>query len=173
MKKKSTWIILGLLALILMGVYAYLGGFRSFEITLSEREDYQLVGHYYAGEYRSDSLKTLFFDAKKLITNGILEGNLAIAHFSPVEEQDSISVFIGVAVRNESTQSPPNLEQRTIKAGKVIRANITAHSFVRPLRNKVDKRMEAFAHERGLTLRPIVLEHYLSEDELYIDRIAQ
>lgn len=173
MKKRTILIVIVILALILIGIYALLGGFRSFEITLSERGDYHLIGHHYAGKYDSDSLKTLFFEAKKLISEGKLEGHLTIAHFYTAEEQDSISIFVGVVVPDNPEHSPAGMEQKTIKGGKVIQATIMAHSSVRPLRTTVDKRMEAFATERNMQLGPIILEHYLSENELHIARIAE
>lgn len=173
MTKKSILIILGLLILLLIGIYAYLGGFRSFEIALLERDDYQLIGHYYAGEYDGDSLETLFFEAKAHISDAKLEGTLTIVHFSPDAQQDSIRVFVGVAVPALPNSLPTSMEHRTIEAGKVLQAKITAHYAVRPLRNTVDKRMEAFAAERDLHLSPVVLEHYLSDNELHIERIVE
>lgn len=165
--------MLSAITFALIGLYAYLGGFRPIEATLAERDDYQLIGHYYAGEYDGDSLRTLFFEAKDLISSGELEGNLIIVHYSPVADQDSISIFVGVAVPDLPEVLPTHLEHRTLKGGKVIRAEITAHSFVRPLRNKVDESMEAFAMERNMKLRSVVLEHYLSEDELHIERLVE
>lgn len=172
-KKKGALIIIGAVALIIVGIYAYLGGFRSFEVTLAERGDYQLVGHYYSGEYDSDSLKTLFFEAKSLVENGQLNGNLTIVHFSSAEDQDAVDVFMGVVVADTPEDIPSHMELRTIEGGKVIRAVITAHSSVRPLRSTVDERMEAFAAEQNVQLRPLVLEHYLSENELHIERIGK
>lgn len=173
MTKKSILIILGVLTLSLVGIYAYLGGFRSFEMELLERDDYQLIGHYYAGAYDGDSLETLFFEAKELISNTAVDGNLTIVHFSPDAQQDSIRVFVGVVLPALPNNLPTGMEHRTIEGGQVIRAKITAHYAVRPLRTTVDKRMETYAAERDLNLGPVVLEHYLSDNELHIERIVE
>lgn len=174
MTKKSIGLIIAFLIVGVLAIYAYLGGFHPIEISMADKQDYHFIGHYYEGKYDSDSLKQLFFKAKALILEESVAGTLAIANYAPNEENDTIHLFIGVLLNDPTIKDiPEKVERKIIKGGKIISANIKAHAAVRPVRTTVEEQMEAFAHEKGYTLKPLAIELYLAEDELQIDRIAE
>lgn len=174
MRKQTIWFGLGMVGAVVLGIYAYLGGFRPIEVRLIEREEYTLIGNYYEGQYDNDTLGHLFFNAKALIQGEGMPGTLTIVNYSPEAEGDTVSLFIGVLLDTpRGEQVPEGLEKRTIKGGKVLRASIHAHHLVMPSRDKVDEKLKAFATESHISLRPLSLEQYLAEDSLQIDKIVQ
>lgn len=174
MSKKTIGLLISFIAVGVLLFYAYLGGFRSIEISMSDRQNYHLVGHYYEGKYDRDTLKNLFFSAKNIITAGSLPGTLAIVNYvSSQEEEDTVAVFIGILLEDNTVDTLKNWENRSIKGGKIISASIKAHAAVRPFREKVEEKIEEFALKNGYTLKPITFELYKAEDELQIDKIAE
>lgn len=174
MTKKTIGLLLAIIAVGALLFYAYLGGFRTIEISISERDSYHLAGHFYAGKYDRDTLKNLFFSAKEFVAENSITGTLAIVNYLPTNvEEDTVAVFIGVLLEDSFAITSQDWETRMIKAGKVISANIKAHAAVRPFRETVEEKIEEYALENGYTLKPFTLELYKAEDELQIDRVVE
>lgn len=170
MQRKLLWIIFGVLLIIILGVYYFLGGFNEVAIEVIEVENYEVVGHYYEGPYERDTIASLFFDAKELLENKILSGDLSVINFENDPEQKHSKIFIGILVNQETSDFPKNLERRKVNGGKVIRASIQSHNIVMPTRDKIDEKMTAFAAANNLTLSGVTIERYVSENQLLIEK---
>ena len=173
MNKKFILYAILFLGVLLLLCYAYLGGFRPVEITVIEKPEYTLTGRYYEGSYDADSLARLFFEAKNNLKDNDKSGTLTIAHLSE-PAADTVKSFIGILLK-ESDDYPPldGFEKKVIAGGTVLRATINAHHLVMPTRTTVDERMQEFAKEKKLSLAPVVIEQYISDEELIIDRILE
>lgn len=170
MQRKLLWIIFGVLLVILLSVYFFLGGFNEVGVEVAEVENYEVVGHFYEGPYKRDTIASLFFEAKHLLEIKTLSGDLSVINFENDPEQNHSKIFIGILVNQEAADFPAHLESREVGGGKIIRASIQSHNVVMPTRDKIDEKMEAFAAANNLTLTGVTIERYISENHLLIEK---
>lgn len=168
------WILLGILAIIIIAVYNYLGGFQKVKLEVLETTPYHMVGRYYEGKYDRDSLAALFFEAKSWMQIQEQSGTLTVVNYmgeNGAENSDSVKTFIGVLFSTESPEMIAPYEHREIKGGKKLRASIEAHSIVMPTRETIEEKMKTFAQEEQLLLEPIIIEKYVSDEELVVEGV--
>ena len=175
MKKKTILIVFGIFALVIFAIYAYLGGFNPLMVALLPQKKYVAVGQYYEGLYDSDSVRAIFFDAKEILLKEYPQSVLSIVNYQAGTETDTAKAFIGVVLSDNDTEvaALKNFEKRTIEASGVVRIHIKAHSAVMPTRTTIEKKAQAFAKENNISLSPVEIEQYISDQELIIDRIIK
>lgn len=174
MKRKILWISLGILIIILIAVYNHLGGFHRVKLEVLETGPYHMVGRYYEGKYDRDSIATLFFDAKNWMRNQEEAGTLSVVNYmgdTQNENLDSVKTFIGVIFSKESPEKIAPYEYRKIEGGKKLRASIEAHSIVMPGRETIEEKMKAYAQEKQFLLKPVMIEKYISDEQLVVESV--
>lgn len=133
-----------------------------------------MVGRYYEGKYDRDSIATLFFDAKNWMRNQEEVGILSVVNYlgdREYEDSDSVKTFIGVIFSKEFSEEIAPYEFRKIDGGKKLRASIEAHSIVMPGRETIEEEMKLFAQEKQFLLEPVMIEKYISDDQLVVESV--
>lgn len=173
MKKKSIiWSLSIFLGLVVLAVYAYLGGFNPVAVSIQTNNQYTIIGNYYIGAYDRDSLQMLFFEAKEHLEKSKKDGILSIVNYRSGEESDSVEMFVGILSKSNNGH-PAHWETIHLQAEKAIRAKISAHNLVMPTRPSIATKIQTFADKNNLTLQPILIEKYISENQLEIDHLTE
>lgn len=117
-----------------MGIYAYLGGFNSPEISIIKSEKQFIVGKYYAGPPENEAFGQLFRQAADLQKSKKLKGALANIYYNnPQQQGDSIKAFIGLLITNPSDTIPAGYEIRELPANKkILQVQINTHYMLAP-----------------------------------------
>jgi len=164
----TRWIFIGalLIAFGFAGVLAYLGGFRSADVTLETTpQPIFLAGRYFAGRVSSAEFGPLFRQAQQLQQSGQLRGDLANIYYNdPAGAEDTVKAFVGLVVPDTTSQPlPTSYHYRTFAAGqRVLHARIQASYMVAP--DKLYSGVKAFAGQQKLTLRQVYLERFGAAD---------
>lgn len=170
MNKKT---IIAMLAIMVGGavaVYFYLGGLNSVEVTVETVSDYNMVGVRFKGNGDSDTLRNAFFDARKYVEEGRVEGILTLIHYKDTTLTDEqVNVFVGIKLAQGSSDLPAGYQRLTIPARRSVRATIEAHNSVMPNSATVEERMLEKAEELRFELSDFTIEQYINERVLMID----
>jgi hypothetical protein len=165
----TRWLFLAalLIAFLIAGVYAYLGGFRTADVTLETTpQPILLAGRYFAGRVDSEQFGPLFRQAQQLHQSGQLHGDLANVYYDdPAAAQDTVRAFVGLAVADTvSQQLPTGYRYHTFGAGqRVVHARIQASYMVAP--DKLYSGAKAFAERQKLQLGKVYLERFRADDQ--------
>ncbi len=153
-------LIIGLVLSIGFGIYAYLGGFSSVQVTKTTSDRVYVAGRYFAGNMKDKQFGTLFQEAAKLLEDKKITGHLGNIYYNnPEETQDSIYAFIGVVVRDSLIQLPANYKIRQWPGGEpVLQATVKAHFFLAP--GKLYQSLFDYAKSNQLKLRKRYLEEF-------------
>lgn len=153
-----------------VAVYFYLGGLNSVEVTVTEVSDYNLVGVRFRGNGESDTLRNAFFDARKYVEEGTLDGVLTLVHYKDTTLKDEeVNVFVGVKLNQGTSDIPSSYQRLTIPARRAVRATIEAHNSVMPNAETIEERLLKKAEEMRFELQDFTVEQYVSEQKMVID----
>lgn len=170
MNKKT---VVGMLAIMVagaVGVYFYLGGLNSVEITVEEVSDYNIVGVKFKGNGDSDTLRNAFFDAREYVEKGRVEGILTLIHYKDTTlTSEQVNVFVGIKLNQGTSDIPDGYQRLTIPARRAVRATIEAHNSVMPNSGTIEERLLEKAEEMRFELSDFTIEQYISETVLMID----
>ncbi|GEO03403.1 hypothetical protein AAE02nite_10670 [Adhaeribacter aerolatus] len=126
-----------LIALIVLGfgfsVYAYLGGFSTPEIKVTNVKTRYLAGNYYAGPVEGEQLGQLFRQAAEVLEKKEVPGVLANIYYNnPEKQSDSLKAFIGIMIEDSTAQLPAGYKLQKVAGGKVVQASVNAHYMLSP-----------------------------------------
>ncbi|SMB82023.1 hypothetical protein SAMN00120144_3045 [Hymenobacter roseosalivarius DSM 11622] len=156
------WLIGFALALILAGVYAYLGGFRQPEVAvITTAKPIFLAGRYYNGPVRGDEFGTLFRQAQQVKANNHLQGTLGNIYYNdPEAAGDTVKAFIGLIVADTVSQNlPPGYHYSTFSGGqRVVQARLKASYMLAP--GKLYSGIKDFAKQQKLGLGQVYVEQF-------------
>jgi hypothetical protein len=170
MNKKSIVAMLAIMVGGAIAVYFYLGGLNSVEVTVEDVSDYNLVGIRFRGNGDSDTLRTAFFDARKYVQEGTLDGVLTLVHYKDTTlKEEEVNVFVGVKLNQGTSGIPSSYQRLTIPARRAVRATIEAHNAVMPNAETIEERLYKKAEEMRFELQDFTVEQYVSEQKMVID----
>ncbi len=155
-------------------IYAFLGGFKAPEVVLIALEgDYRLVGKPYVGTLKNPELNKLLDEVGRRWESGEIPGVLTVAILKePVTDKDTVEQFIGILLpAGPMPQTlPQGYEIMQLAATKAIRVSLDANAAVWPTPDKLLKKAEAFAAEKGYRLQPgIHFEKYQGPSRLEVE----
>ncbi len=161
--KKVYYAIAGL-AIILLVLFTYIGGFTKPEVKLTTSETLYVVGQPFEGSVKDEALGKAFQKAAKILEDKELEGTLGNIYYNdPDKSGDSLKAFIGVMVPDPSIKLPQGYTLRTAEGGKrVIRAEVNANIMVAP--KKLYGAVYDFAEENKLKLEDFYVEWFPASD---------
>jgi len=159
--------ILVIFSIVILSIYYWLGGFNQLEIQTVSMNDYYVVGHYFEGTYKSDTVSSYFMEIKQMIETRKLNGILTIVYYQePIGKRGMMKSFIGAALEDTTVTIPPGYEQRLIQVDKVVQAKVDSHVAVMPNPEKINRRLREHAQGQGLELVNFSIERYLSDWEV-------
>ena len=172
---KRTLILIGLFVFgsIILGLYAYLGGFKDVEIGTQQTTGRRiLAGVSYEGSIRGSRLDSVFERMRLLHQQGQLRGELGAMYFEVPEKmrkKGEIKAVIGVWESDSTQALPAGFSRRVISSPRVVQARIEAHFLVSPAPDEVQERMRVYARQKKLTLENFVMEKYLSDQSIILE----
>lgn len=168
--KKSIIAMLAIMLAGAIGVYFYLGGLNTVEVTVENVSDYNIVGIRFKGNGDSDTLRNAFFDAREYVEQGRVAGVLTLIHYKDTTLTDEqVNVFVGIKIDQGTSDLPADYQRLTIPARRTVRATIEAHNSVMPNSETVEQRMLEKAEELRFELSEFTIEQYVSERIIMID----
>lgn len=168
--KKSIVAMLAVMLAGAIGIYFYLGGLNTVEVTVENVSDYNIVGIKFKGNGDSDTLRNAFFDAREYVEKGRVAGVLTLIHYKDTTLTDEqVNVFVGIKLDQGTSDLPAGYQRLTIPARRTVRATIEAHNSVMPNSETVEQRMLEKAEELRFELSDFTIEQYISERIIMID----
>lgn len=176
--KSSTNIYWGLsfisVFIILLTVYFYLGGFDEPNISRSIGSDYSIAGKWLKGEHDRVNEARAFNEMKDLIRMGNIEGTLSLVNYrNDTLDEDEISRFVGIMLRNEVTAIPSGLEVIRLKSSSTYQAALTMHPLVMPNTGKIETQLEELAAQNSETLDDFTVELYFIDNSVMVEMFAK
>ncbi|MCU0353370.1 MAG: hypothetical protein MUD08_06460 [Cytophagales bacterium] len=169
MSRTFGFIVIALLLLGTVGL-VFMGGFAKPELSQTRLPVYAIAGKPFRGKSTSDTLLRLFDESKQLHAAGKLPGTLTAVYYdNPGEKPGRVDVWVGVLLRDTTTQLPTGYLLRTFPSTDAVRAEIKAHYMVAPTPDKVKTQLQEFAAERNLKPGNVVIERYLGEQEIIME----
>ena len=171
MTRKVLGFSVSLIVILLAVVYYKLGGFNSLQVETIEVNNYHLVGRYFEGSYKSDTVGRYFEEMRGYLDTGILIGQLVIIYDQElIEKHGKTRSFIGVMLEQNQLSSHEDLEKREIPAKRSIRVSKDAHIAVMPNPDRIDRLIQAYAQDEDLTASELNIEIYYHNNRLVIER---
>ena len=151
------------LALVIWGIFRWLGGGREHIFSIRELPDMNLYGHMYEGRPGSPELEKYFFEVRD--QSSFREGHyLTLVSFGTSNTVDTLRQFIGT----ENSDVPDNFENYTLPAASYVEVVLDMHAMVRPSPGRIREEAETFAEQKGLQIAGWNLEVFTAEDELTV-----
>jgi len=169
-KTKKFFIGGGLILLILIAVYVYLGGLNTIEVSeVAVSHNYKLLGLDYTGRPASKAMRDSFETLRGFIADGKISGTLALVYFNDAKtKKGEYQMFIGILLDEIPEEYPEEYRLMGVELKRAVQANITVHNVVMPSPNTIESRMEDFARKQGLQLKPLSIELYQPDNTLRV-----
>ncbi|WP_299818640.1 GyrI-like domain-containing protein [uncultured Pontibacter sp.] len=161
--RKLFYVLAGL-AIILLVLYTYMGGFTKPDVTLATSKTIYVAGQPFEGSVKDETLGNAFQRAAKLVESKELEGVLGNIYYNdPDKSGDSLKAFVGVIVPNADVKLPEGYTMRTVEGGKkVVRAEVNASIMLSP--KKLYGAVYDYAEEEKLKLEDFYVEWFPEQD---------
>ncbi|WP_192822468.1 GyrI-like domain-containing protein [Rufibacter sp. LB8] len=157
---KKFFIYMAVVLAITLGIYAYVGGFSSVDITKATSEQTFVVGRYYQGNPESKELGERFTEVGQLVEKKQLTGDFAGIYYNkPTKETKLLKAFIGVAVADSTVAVPQGFELRVVPAGQpVLLGKSEASVMLAP--KLIYEALFDYAEEHKLALQEFYVERF-------------
>ncbi len=165
--RKTLFAVILIVFAALLGVYTWLGGFKEATLDVVKNQQYTIVGQYFFGKSKSDTLRRYFESARQYQQKA--GGTLCVVYYDEANQpQDTVANFIGVANPNGTASLPANFEARTFNVTKGVRATMEVHYSVRPAASDVSSQIAEFAQVNQMALQKLSLEFYQANGNLQV-----
>ncbi len=165
-KMKKTLIIIGIVAVLGFGVFAYLGGFKDYSITVMEQKSLHLYGLTYRGTPQDEGLKNTFQKIEAALTDQAEATLHTIYYIEPAGKLDTMNVFVGLDKVNDDVKV--NWEEKVIQGEQFLMADLRYNKLVMPRPATIKEDMQDYAEEHRLTLSGIFIDRLLREDHVQV-----
>lgn len=173
MNKK--YLILGLILLLTILSYYWLGGFQSVQKQIIENPEITVLGFYYKGKIGSDTLQNLFEQARQLVLNKEYAKSIALVYYGEAnQETGAVENFIGVKTDNHSIKKIPNKwEYRKFKSTTSVIGCIEASVLVMPTPETMLGELQLFAEENQIQLDTLFIEYYKGPNNVCVELLSK
>jgi len=168
-RKKFLLLLIPLALLLIFGEYVRRGGLESPKVELLQLEARTLHGQQYNGALRDRHFRFLQETYGDLLYEEKIQGKFCQLFETPLDELDSVAVFVGTLVRAGHEHLPDSTTTRYLPAGQYVRASIDADPSVAPGPLKMQAEIRAFAVSEGITLSEQFIEFYQVDGQLVIE----
>ena len=161
--KKFFYIMAGL-AIVLLVLYTYLGGFTAPEVTVTTSKTIYMAGQPYQGSIEDEALGKAFQRAAQVLEKKELDGVPGNIYYNdPDKSGDSLRAFIGVIIPDSGVTLPEGYELRTVQGGRqVVHVEVNANVAISP--KKLYKAVFDYAKEKNLKLEEFYVEWFPESD---------
>lgn len=161
--KKFFYIMAGV-AIVLLVLYTYLGGFTAPEVTVTTSKTIYVAGQPYQGSIEDEALGKAFQRAAQVLEKKELEGMPGNIYYNdPDKSGDSLRAFIGIIIPDTSATLPEGYELRTVPGGReVVRVEVNANVAISP--KKMYEAVFEYAAEENLKLEDFYVEWFPASD---------
>lgn len=179
MKGKPFYITLIILFIAVIGYTLYffydrLGGFEKVEVFELKGENVVIIGQEFYGKQTSPDIESFFEDARKLISNNLVKGELCIVDYQSDTIPDNfLHMYIGVLLSQEMAEVPNGFEVREIESDKRFAVFLSMHPIVRPSPSRIRNLFNEAASKKGVTLEPFTLEKHYPDNTMSIEAWTQ
>ena len=157
--------------LLLTAGYYRLGGFNGLSLETITVNNYDLVGLYFEGSYKSDTVRAYFEKMKGFIDDDRVEGQVVIIYDQePQGKRGYTKGFIGIRLIEPPLISLHSLEKRFIPTKRSVRISKDAHISVMPNPDKIDRLIIEYADSNDLELSSMNIELYYPNNRLVVER---
>ncbi|WP_439880950.1 GyrI-like domain-containing protein [Pontibacter sp. MBLB2868] len=162
--KKLFYVMAGL-AIILLVLYTYIGGFTAPEVTVKTSDTMYVAGQPFEGSVDDEAMGQAFQRAAEVLKNKELEGMLGNIYYNdPDKSGDSLRAFIGVIVPDAGVTLPAGYTLRTVPGGKkVVHVEVDANVVLSP--RKLYAAAFDYAKEEKLKLEDFYVEWFPTDDK--------
>ena len=162
--KKFFYVMAGL-AIVLLVLYTFLGGFTEPEVSVTTSKTIYVAGVPFEGSLKDEDLQGAFRISAKLLKSSELSGTLGNIYYNnPEKGADSIRAFIGVIIPDTSITLPEGYELRTVPGGrKVVHAEANADLALLP--RKLYAAVFEYAEQENLKLEDFYVEWFPASDQ--------
>ncbi len=175
--QRSKALFVGAIFIVLFVIglgYYRMGGLNPVKVELVEVDSYNLLGRYFEGSYKSDTVAIYFNEMQDYIESGRITGDPVIIYYQEPEGVLGLSrIFVGIRLSelgNTEKQEFGHLLNDGIQASSAIRVSKEAHISVMPNPEKIAKLIESFAEEHNLKIGTASIEIYQSQNRLVVER---
>ncbi|MFD2513905.1 GyrI-like domain-containing protein [Pontibacter locisalis] len=161
--KNFLYIMAGV-AIILLVLYTYIGGFTAPDVKVKTSEEMYVAGQPFIGSVDDEALGKAFQRAAEVLDKNELEGVLGNIYYNdPDKSGDSLRAFIGVIVPDSNVALPAGYTLRTVPGGrKVVHVEVNANVVLSP--RKLYAAAFDFAKEEKLKLEEFYVEWFPEDD---------
>ena len=162
------------LFVILLTIYYNLGGFNEIQTTASRNNKYSLAGKEVKGKLTSKEEHFLFLEMKEYLSEGVLDGTLAIVNYKDdTLSEDESRRFVGILLENDISMIPSGLNVLELQSATTFQAALTMHPLVMPNTEKVESLLKALADEREMELQDFTLEKLYEDNSVIVEMFAK
>lgn len=175
--QRSKVLVIGAISIVLFVIglgYYRMGGLNPVKVELVDVDNYQLLGRYFEGNYKSDTVAIYFNEMQDYLESGQINGDPVIIYYQEPEGVQGLSlIFVGIRVSepgDKEKQEFSHLLNDEIIASSAIRVSKEGHISVMPNPEKIAKLIESFAEEKNLKIGEASIEIYQSQSRLVVER---
>lgn len=152
------------LAILLLVLYTYLGGFTKPDVKLTTSKAMYVAGIPFEGTLQDEALGEAFKKAANILETSQLDGELGNIYYNnPESKSDSIKAFIGIVIPDSVVKLPEGYTVRIVEGGrKVVRAEANADISLLP--RKLYAAVFDYAEEENLKLQDFFVEWFPAKD---------
>ena len=166
---KKAGIAVGVITVIAVIAYYFLGGFKEPVIQLSTVTESQYHGRWFEGRINNDSIRIIFEEARQFVSQ---HGEAVAIHYPQELEQesDTIRQFIGVwHSSGDQVQYPAEFRPFDQLAGNsYISVQLTQHPIVMPAPAEIREMAQAFAERQNYSLQAGSIELYYPDNRIEV-----
>jgi DNA gyrase inhibitor GyrI len=161
--KKFLYLMLAV-AVVLMVLYTYIGGFSAPKVDIATSETMYVAGQLFEGSVEDEAMGKAFQRAAEVLDKKELDGMLGNIYYNdPDKSGDSIRAFIGIILMDSVSTLPNGFTLRKIEGGKkVVHAEVEANVVLSP--KKLYTAVFDYAKEQKLELEDFYIEWFPKDD---------
>ncbi|QHL88250.1 hypothetical protein GU926_12740 [Nibribacter ruber] len=152
----------------MIGIYAYVGGFKQVDITKTTSSQIFIAGKLYEGKPDAEELGDLFQEVGQMVEQKKIVGEPAgIYYNNPEKKSNTLRAFIGVAIADTTVALPKGYKVRIVKAGQpVLQGTLDASQMIAP--KKIYEALFAYAEDHKIKLKNYFVERYPDRESAVI-----
>lgn len=163
-------IFLLIIATSIMYIHDRLGGNDPLETYEIEGARKTIIGQDFVGRQTSAQIEEYFLEAKDLLRENRLTGELTIVSYkSDTLAGNEVHFFIGVSIDTDMAEIPDGFEVRKYRTGKRLAVFLSMHPIVRPAPRKIEKKLTLYAAQNDIKLKNFFMEVHYPDNSMKVE----
>ena len=162
------------MVIITASVYYLLGGTDKVEVFQLPAEQKIIVGKAFQGRPTDPTIERNFLAARRLLLDSAIIGTLTIVDYkSDTLENNEVSFFIGIAIKDRMVEVPEGFEVRKFSTQQKFALFLSMHPLVRPTSKKIEQMLTSTADSAGYDLKNFFIELHYYDDSMSVEAYAR